>query len=167
MFSLNNECFLNEKYITDICPIENAKFSLKKLRDKGFSHKIINLSGLKPAETCIYTSFGILFLTSYNEIFIKKKIKENKNNDVVLKCGNGNFISETNTLLVIDATKNICNKMVDYAKESKKLFDFTQGKKTKSYILTIDYCLYKSPMNPETTSGHGRKIKEKNKINGD
>ena len=165
MFCLNKNCFLNEKHITDICSLDKASISLKRLKDKGCSYKIINLSGVYAASTCIYTSFGILFLTSYSESLVLKKIKENQSDDLLLKCGNGNFISEKNTLLVIDAEKNVCNKMMEFTRQSKKLFDFTQGKKTKSYILTTDYCLYKSPMNPETTSRQGRKIKEKNKKN--
>ena len=162
MVSLGNGFWINKKYITKIEDIKDANRYLKMIKNKGFQDRIINLSGIQKSETCIFTKEHFVFLVPFKKENIKKRVINGEDIDQTLKCGNGNWIIGDNVILVLSTKKSIATKVSDVCKEIGLILDFTQGKKAKSYVLTKDFICIRSPLNSNTTAGHGRVV-EKNK----
>lgn len=162
MVNLSNGFWINKQYITKIEDIKVANKQLKTLKNKGFEDRIINLSGTQKSETCIFTKQHFIFLVPLKKQNIENRINNGQDIDNVLKCGNGNWIIGNNVILIFSTKKNISNKILNVCNNIGKVLDFTQGKKTKSGILTKDFICIRSPLNANTTAGHGRVI-EKNK----
>lgn len=161
MMNGGNGFWLNQNHITSICSIKESKRAIQHLKDRGFSKQIINLCGTRPAESCAFTKYDIVFLFPFTKDTMLKRKFEASNIDIFIKCGNGNWIKGEDVLLVADSNKAASIKLWNYGEEMGKNIDFTQGKGTSSIVLTKDLYCFRSPMNANTTSGHGRKLEEK------
>lgn len=165
MMSLGNGFWVNHNYITSICSIDEAKHSIKKYKDKGWGYRVISLTGNRPAKSCIYLNNELVLLLPFAVDIIKKRKQEASEVEDLLKCGNGNWVNGNNTLLVLNAKKYASTIILNTCSSIGEIIDFTQGKKTDSLVLTKGFVCYKSPMNANTTAGHGRKLEEKKKNN--
>lgn len=163
MLNAGNGYWINKKYITAICSISDGKRSMKNLKDKGFSWKIISLSGNRANESCIFTQLGVIFTLPFSKETMEKRFQSAEDIEPFLKCGNGNWISGKNTLLVVDSQNYTGNKLWTICKSVGDTIDFTQNKGTKCFVITKDFTCFRSPLNANTTAGHGRKIEEKKK----
>lgn len=70
-----------------------------------------------------------------------------------INIGFGNIINTDKIVSVINPDSAPAKRMIQHAKEAETLIDATQGRRTKSVIVTDSGYLVLSALQPETLSG--------------
>ena len=71
----------------------------------------------------------------------------------LLNIGFGNLINTAHILCVVTPDSAPAKRMIAHGKESDTLIDATQGRRTKSVIVTTDDRIVLSALQPDTLAG--------------
>ncbi len=75
----------------------------------------------------------------------------------LMNIGYGNLVNTDFVLAIISPDSAPAKRLVQNAKENGQLIDATQGKKTKSVIVTTEERIIISALQPDTLSGRFQK----------
>ena len=78
----------------------------------------------------------------------------------LVNIGFGNVVNTDKIVTIINPDSAPANRIVQRAKESERIIDATQGRRTKSIILTDSEHVILSALQPETLAGRFQNTKE-------
>lgn len=84
---------------------------------------------------------------------------------VLMNIGFGNVVNTDKVITIINPDSAPAKRMVQKAKEEERIVDATQGRRTKSIILTDSGHIILSALQPETLAGrfNGKDLTEEGK----
>jgi extracellular matrix regulatory protein A len=150
--------YLPHHHVVGIYKI-NTKPVKRLISKKGQENKLVDAADGKRRKSLLITFDDYAILSSISPAILKKRFKEGGGNkmDKIISINNENYLPVDKILSITQVKSEPIKKLVEIKRKDEEVIDATNGKRTKSIILTTNNYFILSSLTPESLAGRVNK----------